>query len=332
MLPKSFFKTGYIVTRTPMRITLAGGGTDVLWYSRIRGGAWISAAINKYVYVVIKRNPDLNKIKLTSNFTTSAKDIIRECLNITGVKRGIEISIFSDVSPKSGLGGSGSLEIGLLQALYAYNNKIIPIEKLAQRATAIEIERLNKPVGPQDQYIAAYGGIKYFKIGRNRKVTVHLLVLNKNTMLKLRKNLIFFSTKLQHDTAKILSDEKKAAKYEKSSTVIKTLDEIKKIGMDARENLLSGNMDMFGKSLHFHWLAKKKLSKKVSSARINKWYNKAIKMGSLGGKIMGSGGGGWFVFYIKKNHQHFISQMEKLGLTNEKVDFVEKGTEIIWKN
>lgn len=332
MLPKSFFKAGNIVTRTPMRITLAGGGTDVLWYSRIRGGAWISASINKYVYVVLKKSPYLNKIKLTGKDTISAKDIIRECLTMTGIKRGIEIGIYSDVLPKSGLGGSGSLEVGLLHALYAYNNKVISIEKLAQRATAIEIERLDKSVGPQDQYIAAYGGIKYFEIDRNGKVDIQHLAINKIALSKLKKNLIFFSTKLQHDTAKILSDEKKAAKYKNSSAVIKTLDEIKKIGMGARENLLSGNMDMFGKSLHFHWLAKKKLSKKVSSARINKWYNKAIKIGSLGGKIMGSGGGGWFVFYVNKNHKYFIGEMEKLGLKNEKVDFCQKGSEIIWKN
>lgn len=337
MLPKSIAKNATIIIRTPMRITMAGGGTDVLWYSRKRGGEWISAAIDRYIYILVKEFADPKKIKLTINQITPVvtnlkhlkNNIIRECLKKANILGGIEIHISSDVSEKSGLGGSGSLEVGLLHALHAYNGEKIKPLQLAQEASNIEINRLNRPVGPQDQYISALGGIKYFTIDKKGVVKYENLPISKITLNKLKKNLLFFSTKILHDTGKILTNEKEKAKHEKSSNVLKTLDEIKNIGQQAKSYLLAGNIDKFGKTFHNHWLAKKKLSAQVSNTKINKWYSKALKMGSLGGKIMGAGGGGWFVFYVNKNHFLFKKQMRKLGLVAEKVNFDWKGTTLL---
>lgn len=328
MLPKSLYKVTPITTRTPMRITLAGGGTDVLWYSRVRGGEWISAAIDKYIYVSVNKYNNGNLIKLSdgvnkpvvTKLTKLKNDIIRECLLETGIIGGITIDIQSDTSAKSGLGGSGSLEVGLLHALHAYNGEKIKPLQLAQEASNIEINRLNRPVGPQDQYIAALGGIRSFKINKKGKVTSESLDLSTKTVNKLRKNLIFFATGIQKDTQKILSKEKN-----KSQNIL-VLDKIKNLGKQTKKYLTAAKMDEFGETLHKHWLIKKELSSQVSSRHIDEWYNEAINLGALGGKIMGAGGGGWFVFYVNKNHASFISHMMKKGLHHEKVKFDWEGT------
>lgn len=328
-----------IITQTPMRITLGGGGTDVLWYSRLRGGAWISAAINKYVFVLINKTEDPYLIKashgfeaiMTHDYRKIAVPIIRECLRLTKVTRGVEISTAADASARSGLGGSGAFEVGLLHALYTYKRESISQSKLAKQACYVEIERLKQPVGPQDQYIAALGGINYFEIDRNGKVSVEPLSLSTNTLSELESNLLYFRTGIQRDSALVLSDEKK--KIEKkdshSEKLIKTLDDIKNLGKDAKKYLLKGKMDDFGATFHNHWLIKKHLSSNVSSSRIDEWYNEAMKAGALGGKIMGAGGGGWFVFYVNKNKSKFRKKMAKTGLDERRVHFDWEGTKLL---
>ncbi len=294
----------------------------MLWYSKKHGGEWISAAIDKYVYVIIKplQSPVLEEYQ---------NPIIQECLKIVKISDKIKIDIFSDVPPKSGLGGSGSLEIGLLHALHSYKREKVTLVQLAQEAADIEIKRLKMAAGPQDQYIAALGGIKYFSIDKKASVKYENLPMSKITLNKLEKNLLFFSTKILHDTKKILTDEKEKAQHEKSSSVIKALDDIKYIGHQAKRYLLAGDIDKFGKTFHNHWLSKKRLSDKVSSAKIDQWYSAARKFGAMGGKIMGAGGGGWFVFYVNKNHSIFKKHMEKLGLEPENVHFDWEGTKLL---
>lgn len=320
MLPKSVYKSATVITRTPMRITLAGGGTDVIWYSSLRGGAWISAAIDKYIFVAITPKKSAKGAENTKN------EIIRECLKLTKITDKINIEIFSDVSAQSGLGGSGALEVGLLHALHVYNHDKFTKRKLAQEAADIEINRLQKATGPQDQYIASLGGIKAFKLDKNGKISIQSLNLPAKTLNKLRKNLVFFATGVQKDTQKVLSDEKKRKES------LEMLDKIKSLGETAKKYLLSGMSDEFGKTLHQHWVLKKELSSKVSSRKFNEWYNEAIKSGALGGKLMGAGGGGWFVFYVNKNHSAFIRHMTKKGLELQKVKFDWEGTKIIKGN
>lgn len=312
-----------IITQTPMRITLAGGGTDVYWYSHLRGGSWISAAIDKYVYVCINKIDDPKVLKIDN-------PIIRECILKVGIKTSIQITTISEISSRSGLGGSGAFEVGLLNALYSFKNKIVSPLKLAEQAVYIEAEKLKKPIGPQDQYITALGGIKYFEIDKGGQVYVETLKLAKETISKLQSNLLFFSTGIKRDAETVLGDQKKKVKENKdTSKVIKALDEIKELGIQVKGFLLKGRLEEFGKSLHQHWLIKKSLSDKISNPKIDAWYNRAIEEGALGGKIMGAGGGGWFVFYVNKNKSIFSKKMSKLGLIPQQVNFDWEGTKLL---
>ncbi|PJE63244.1 hypothetical protein COU88_00580, partial [Candidatus Roizmanbacteria bacterium CG10_big_fil_rev_8_21_14_0_10_39_6] len=295
-----------IITQTPMRITLAGGGTDVLWYSQLKGGAWISGAINKYVFVFINKTEDSRLIKASHGFeATMSYDykkiqnpIIKECLKLTKVIKGVELSTAADASAKSGLGGSGAFEVGLLHALHIYKREPISQMKLAEEASFVEIKRLKRPVGPQDQYIAAFGGINYFEIDTSGRVSIEPLNISFHAISKLENNLLYFRTGIQRDASSVLGDQKQKIdkKDDTSKQVITMLDQIKDLGFQAKKYLLAGKIDDFGATFHQHWLLKKNLSNKVSNPQIDDWYNEAMKMGALGGKIMGAGGGGWFVF------------------------------------
>lgn len=330
---KSSNKDSAIITRTPLRITLAGGGTDVLWYSKLKGGAWISATINRYVNVKVINyvNPlsllihDNGNDLHYKNLDELDNPIIKECLKMAQIDGGLEITTQSDVPPKSGLGGSGAFEVGLLNALHVYKNKPVSPLVLAKQAADIEIENLKKPVGPQDQYITALGGIKYFEIDKNGKVSFENLNLSESSLKELQSNLLFFQTDIYHDTEKILGDQKEKAK-DSNQQVIEALDQIKELGQQAKKYLLSDQIDTYGKTLHEHWLIKKKLSDKVTSSQIDSWYDLGIENGALGGKILGAGGGGWLVFYVNRNHQQFIEKLSQNGLTYQQVSFEFIGT------
>lgn len=332
--------SSFIITQTPMRITLGGGGTDVLWYSNLRGGSWISGAINKYVLVAVGPADDPNILKLfdgnkyhvSFSLQNLENPIVKHCLQKTKIKKGIQIITISQVQGRSGLGGSGAFEVGLLNALYKFQDKEISPSKLGEYAAFIEINKLKKPVGPQDQYITALGGINYFEIDTKGKVTVEKLNLSKKTIITLEKNLLYFSTGINRDTDSVLGDQKQKIKIRKSKiskNLINAMDKIKEIGQDVKKYLLKDEVDKFGKSLHQHWLIKKSLSDKVSNTQIDNWYNKGIENGALGGKIMGAGGGGWFVFYVNKNQDKFKKKMEKLGLISQDVKFDWEGTKIL---
>lgn len=328
----SYFEKKSITTRTPMRITLGGGGTDVLWYSQKKGGAWISAAINQYVYVKLKKSHKMAVRIISKDHSFEINDnnnpIILECFKLANIKKNLNISIFSDASPKSGLGGSGAFEVGLLHALFKHKKTPITQVDLAKKASDIEIIYLKKPVGPQDQYITALGGIKYFEIDRNGDVYFEPLYLSSSTLEKLRNNLLFFKTGIQRDASSVLNDEKKATKQglSASSKLIQALDQIKALGKEVKKYLLKGKVDDFGESLHQHWLIKKSLSNKVSCSKIDLWYNEGIRSGALGGKIIGAGGGGWLVFYVNKNKTRFREKMSKKGLMECHVNFDWHGT------
>lgn len=328
-----------IITQSPMRITLGGGGTDVLWYSSKKGGAWISAGIDKYVFVFLNKTEDPNLIKashgveatMTEDYKLIPNPIIRECLRLTGVYRGVELATAADASARSGLGGSGAFEVGLLNALYTYKRKPVSQLRLGKEAAFIEIERLNKPVGPQDQYIAALGGIKYFEMDRNGNVEAQTLRLSANTISELENNLLYFRTGIQRDASSVLQDQKNKTdkKNAGSEEIINALDKIKQLGQEVKKYLLKGRADEFGSSLHTHWKIKKSLSKKVTNPQIEEWHEQAMKAGALGGKILGAGGGGWFVFYVNKNKNKFRERMEKIGLAERQVRFDWEGSKLL---
>jgi D-glycero-alpha-D-manno-heptose-7-phosphate kinase len=251
-------------------------------------------------------------------------------LNITNVKRGIEIATAADASAKSGLGGSGAFEVGLLHALYAYKRKPISQLRLGKEAADLEIKRLKKPVGPQDQLIAALGGIRYFEMDKRGNVRSTPLRLSPHTIAELESNLLFFRTGIQRDASSVLADQKEKMKDKASSEkMIQALDDIKALGQDVKKYLLKGMVDDFGATLHTHWLIKKNLSSKVSSSQIDEWYDAAMKAGALGGKIMGAGGGGWFMFYVPKNKEQFRAKMKRVGLDERRVHFDWEGTKLL---
>lgn len=326
-----------IITQTPMRITLAGGGTDADWYSNQRGGAWISATLNRYVVVTLTMTEDPNFIGYAYGEEAmqggSYKDIpnpyVKTCLEHSGVTKGISVNITSEVSGRSGLGGSGALEVGLLNALYCYKGESVSKIALGEQAFHIERVKLGRDyIGPQDQYIVALGGIQYFERDKKGKVTAEPLELSLHTISELESNLLYFRTGIYRDADITLSDQKKKVKIDKEKQ-IEALDQIKELGQKAKNYLLKGEVDKFGRTFHKHWMIKKTLSDKVSNPQIDKWYDEAMKMGALGGKIMGAGGGGWFVFYVKDGKLAFRKRMEKLGLEEKKGRFDFDGSKVL---
>lgn len=315
-----------ILVRSPMRVSLCGGGTDLSWYSSLRGGAWISAAINRYVYVGITKNLQGNSPFSGSN----CNKIITACLSFFPKKYNIDIHIYSDVSPGSGLGGSGAFETSLLYGLFCWYGEKIDKMKLAKLSADVEIKHLHRPVGPQDQYISALGGLRAFQSDKKGNIRVQLLSLDRKIIRKLENNLVFFSTNYYRNADYIFADLKKKILYKnQSEKIIKVYDKIKQLGLLAKQYLLTGRLDEFGRTFHQHWLIKRSLSDKISSTTFDRWYNMGIRLGALGGKIIGAGGGGWFVFYVNSHKTDFVKQMEKTGLKSEKVTFDWKGTEII---
>lgn len=323
-----------IITQTPMRITLAGGGTDVNWYSNSQGGAWISASFNRYLLVTLTMTEDPNFIGYSygeeaiqgNSYKLIPNPFVKACLKQSGVTKGVSINICSEVSGRSGLGGSAALEVGLLHALYCYKKQPVSQLRLAKEAFNIESVKLKRDyIGPQDQYIVALGGVKYFERDKSGKISFENLHLSLNTISEIESNLLFFRTGIYRDAHVPLSDQKNKA----GSKEIKALDKIKTLGQKAKAYLLKGDVDSFGATFDEHWQIKKTLSDKVSNTQIDKWYNAAKKMGALGGKIMGAGGGGWFVFYVNKRKEAFRKKMKNIGLEERKVKLDWEGSKVL---
>lgn len=333
-----------IITQSPMRLTMAGGGTDVLWYSKLKGGAWISGAINKYVFVFLNKTEDPKIIKashgveatITYDFREIPNPIIKEALKLTGIKSGIEISTAADASARSGLGGSGTFEVSLLNALHTYKREHVSPLTLAEEACEIEIDRLGHPIGPNDQYIAALGGINYFEIDRSGRIFGEPLNLSFHSIAALENNLLYFRTGIQRDASSVLASEKKKlerkgnkAKSKQTNEMIEALDEIKDLGQQSKKFLLHQQINDFGATFHQHWMIKKRLSDKVSTSEIDTWYEEGMKAGALGGKIIGAGGGGWLVFYVPHEQDKFRDRMSKLGLKERRVRFDWEGAKVL---
>ena len=323
-----------IITQTPMRITLAGGGTDVNWYSNQRGGAWISASINRYLIVTLTMTEDPNFIRYSygneayqgTSYKNFPNVYVKACLEHTGITKGVSVSITSEVSGRSGLGGSAAFEVGLLNALYCVKGQSVSKLLLAKKAFRIESVKLKRDyIGPQDQYIVSLGGINYYERDTKGNISVEPLALSLHTISELESNLLYFRTGIYRDAGMVLEDQKNRA----TKKHIKALDEIKKLGQRAKKYLLVGDVDRFGATFHEHWKIKKTLSEKISSPQIDKWYEEGMKMGALGGKIMGAGGGGWFVFYVKDNKLAFRKRMKEIGLEEIKVRFDMEGSKVV---
>lgn len=326
-----------IISRSPVRITLGGGGTDLASYYSRYAGALIAAAIDKYTFVTAHTRFD-EDIKLNYSKTEQIKsvdniehNIFREALKLLKIKNGIELTSLSDMPSSSGLGTSGSFTVAVLNALHSYKKEYVSQEQLAEEACRIEIEILKQPIGKQDQYIAAFGGITSLQFSKDGKVTVEPLKMNDESIDELHNNIMLFYTGILRSASKILKEQDDKSKKDEDET-IETLHNIKKIGLDTKIALEKGEIDKLGEFLDLHWNIKKQLSNRISNKFIDECYDLAKKNGAIGGKIMGAGGGGFFMFYHNGNNNkktQFIKTMSKKGLKKMRFDFDFEGSKII---
>lgn len=324
-----------IISRAPVRITLGGGGTDIPSYYSQYGGFVLAGAINKYLYAAVNRAfgssllLTYSEIEKVEHIRQIKHNIAREALRLLGVKNHIEIVSMADVPAGTGLGSSGSFAVSLLKALHVYKNESVSPYQLAEEACKLEIEILKAPVGKQDQYMAVFGGVTSLAFAKNGKVTVKPVRIKTKDLKRLEENILLFYTGIVRKSASILKEEDQKIR-ENYAPNIEALHEIKKIAFETKEAVESGNLDRFGELLNLHWQTKKKLSKKVSSVFLDECYETALKNGALGGKIMGAGGGGFFLFYHPgKDKSKLVRAMVKKGLQPMPFRFDFEGARII---
>jgi D-glycero-alpha-D-manno-heptose-7-phosphate kinase len=290
-----------LITRTPLRISLGGGGSDLPSFYEKYGGLFISAAIDKYVYIGVNQTFNrkyfirYQQQELVDRVSEIQHPIVREVLSSHDVGP-VEVVSLADVPAGTGLGSSGSFTVGLLRAFYAYKREPVSSGALASEACDIEIGRLKEPVGKQDQYIAAYGGITCFEINRSGEVTAAPLPVSSRTIHDLEDNLLLFFTGYARSASTILADQK-ARSLESDPAMTKNLTSILELGRDIRDALVRGDTLAFGELMHYHWLQKRQRSVGMSNESINRWYDKALANGAKGGKLVGAGGGGFLMFY-----------------------------------
>ena len=323
-----------IIARSPLRISLGGGGTDLPSYYREHEGFLIAAAIDKYVYVTINRpfNEGIylkySEIEHVKTVDEVSHNIIREALKLENLNTPqVEISSIADLPSGTGLGSSGSFTTALLKALYAYRHRHINPEELAELACAIEIDRLKEPIGKQDQYIASVGGITCFAFHKDNSVTFAPLKISRETFHALEDNLLLFFTGFSRSASEILKDQH--IKSQKNDVdMLNNLHFVKEIGYLSKDALESGNTDKFGELMHQHWEHKKKRSGGMSNQDIDTWYETALKNGAIGGKVVGAGGGG-FLMFMAHDATKLRSAMKKSGLQEVRFKFDFEGAKVI---
>ena len=299
-----------IITQTPLRISFAGGGTDLAAYYAEREGFVVSTAIDKFAYVIVKERFDdqifLNYMKkeIRADVAEIEHELIREAMRKTGVERGVEVTLLSDIpSEGAGLGSSSSFTVGLLNAFHMYQGEQVTAEQLAREACEIEIERLGKPIGKQDQYIAAYGGLRSFRFRRDDSVEVRRLPLEPRQLRELdaRLHLLFTGRTRKAD---VILSEQKAKTGDRSAE----LDGIKQLAEELVPSLQGGDFDRLGAMLHQNWELKRKLASGISDGAIDEMYARARSHGALGGKICGAGGGGFLLVYCPLERQERLEK------------------------
>lgn len=323
-----------IIVRSPLRITLGGGGTDVPSYYSDHEGFLIAAAIDKFVYVTVIKpfTPGIylkySKIEHVETIDEIQHPIIRESLKQFDLgPPQIEITTLADIPAGTGLGSSGSFTTALLRALHAQANSIVHPRDLAQQACYIEIERLGEPIGKQDQYIAAFGGITCFNFRRDGRVDATPLAIDADTRNALSDNLLMFFTGFSRSASDILKDQDTRTRQNDSS-MIDQLHYVKDVGFRSKAALEAGDLFGFGRLMHEHWEHKRKRSGGMSNQKIDVWYNTALNSGAVGGKLIGAGGGGFLMFYTEERAR-LRHAMREAGLVEVRFHFEFEGTKIV---
>ncbi len=320
-----------IITQTPLRISFAGGGTDFKGYYEKSGGRVLSTAIDKYIYVIVKERFD-QKIRVGYSRTEMVDDVAhiehelaREAMRKTGVTQGVEISTMADIpSEGSGLGSSSSVTIGLLHALYAFKGELVTPERLAREACEIEIETLGKPIGKQDQYIAAFGGLRLLDFNADGTVTVTPVPLSDEKRRRFGEGLLLFYTGITRKADTILTKQK-----DNIDAQLETLDLMRKQATETFHALTEGHLNRVGRILDAGWRHKRRLADTITTSAIDVLYERALDAGAMGGKIAGAGGGGFLLVYCLPERQSAVrealSEMQELPFALER-----DGTKVIF--
>ena len=323
-----------VMTRSPLRITLGGGGTDLPSYYREHGGFLVAGAIDKYVFVTVNRPfyPGIfikySKMEQVQRTEEIQHPIIRESLAALGFENPqIEISTFADIPAGTGLGSSGSFTTALLRALSAHKMQPMLPSHLARLACEIEIERLKEPIGKQDQYIAAYGGITCFAFNKDNSVEAVPLRLDSETLFDLEDNLLLFFTGQHRSASSILKDQDNRTK-DSDSDMISNLHQIKDLAVHSKRALEEGRCAAFGELMHVHWESKKKRSGGITNQSIDEWYELGRSNGAIGGKVVGAGGGGFLLFYAE-DRGRLRKAMAGAGLEEVRFRFDFEGTKVL---
>lgn len=323
-----------IIARSPLRISLGGGGTDLPSYYKEHGGYLIAGAIDRYVYATVMRpfTPGIYLKYSNLEHVDLVKDIqhpiIREALHELNLRTPqVEITTLADIPSGTGLGSSGSFTTALLKALYSHYRKNIHPRELAELACKIELEKLGEPIGKQDQYIAAFGGITSFKFNPDGTVLSEPIAISTETLHNLEDNLLLFFTGISRSASSILSDQDIKSKS-RDNAMLENLHITKALGMQSRDALLAGDMTSFGVLMHEHWVHKVERSEGISNELIRNAYDIALKNGAIGGKLVGAGGGGFLMFYAS-DAEKLRNSMSKLNLDEVRFKFDFEGTKVI---
>jgi D-glycero-alpha-D-manno-heptose-7-phosphate kinase len=324
-----------IITRSPLRITLGGGGTDLPSYYREHGGFLVAGAIDKYVYVTVMRpfTPGIylkySKLEHVEATNDVHHPIIREAIKMVGFKTPqVEITTLADIPAGTGLGSSGSFTTALLKALYAHRRRLLHPNELAELACEIEIEKLREPIGKQDQYVAAYGGLTCFTFHKDGTVEAEPLKLAIDAMFNLEDNLLLFFTGFSRTAGSILADQQQRT-GQHDAEMLSNLHYVKDLGYRSRMALENGDTAGFGELMHEHWEHKKRRSKGMSNPQIDEWYELGRQNGAVGGKLVGAGGGGFLMFYAE-DHRRLRTAMTSAGLEEVRFRFDFEGTKVLF--
>lgn len=320
-----------IITKTPFRISFCGGGSDMADFYKEYGGCVLSTSINRYMYITMHPYFDKNKTALkyskteiVDNIANIEHSIFQYLLNEKNIS-GVEIVSTADVPSGTGLGSSSSFTVGLLHTLYCYQGKYVSKARLAQEACTLEIDKLKNPIGKQDQYAAAFGGLNFISFHKDDTVSVEPVVTKSKTLKELQDNLVMFYTGLTHDANKILAQQKQNLN---ASAAKDNLLQMCGLARQMKHALENNELSDFGEILNEGWRRKKELSGNISNPKIDEWYDIALHNGALGGKLLGAGGGGFLLFYCPKDRQEKLEE----ALSLEKFDFAfeHDGSSVIY--
>jgi D-glycero-alpha-D-manno-heptose-7-phosphate kinase len=323
-----------IITRSPLRISLGGGGTDLPSYYREHSGFVVAAAIDKYVYITLHQtfNQELivkySRMERVATVDEIEHPLIREALRLFGITAPhLEIASMADIPAGTGLGSSGSFTTALLKALHTWQKGLVHPQDLAEQACGIEIDRLGEPVGKQDQYIAAHGGLTCFRFLPNDQVEVWPLKISQETIYNLEDNLLLFFTGLARSASDILREQDTKSK-QSDRDMIANLHLVKELGRESREALETGDLTRFAELMNVHWEHKKQRASTMSNGQIDAWYELARQHGALGGKLIGAGGGGFLMFYAE-DKVRLRRAMREAGLHEVRFRFDFEGTKVV---